>query len=78
MKPRPVRAVTMRQALADERLLGGILKGDSWLAWRVLLIALMGEPLTDEERIVFKRLTGRLRESLERCEEFWGIICRFR
>ena len=31
--------VTMRRALSDEHLLGGVLGGDSWLAWRVLLIA---------------------------------------
>jgi hypothetical protein len=29
--------VTMRRALSDEHLLGGVLGGDSWLAWRVLL-----------------------------------------
>ena len=43
--------VTMRRALSDEHLLGAVLGGDSWLAWRILLIAAMGEPLTDEERV---------------------------
>jgi len=43
MKPR----VTMRSALGDAALLGDVLTGKSWLPWRVLLIAAMGEPLTD-------------------------------
>ena len=53
--------VTMRRALSDKHLLGGALGGDSWLAWRILLIAAMGEPLTDEERAIFVKLTGRAR-----------------
>ena len=41
----------MRRALSDKHLLGVVLGGDSWLAWRVLLIAAMGEPLTDERAV---------------------------
>jgi hypothetical protein len=40
------------------------------------LIALNGEKLTDAERVVFTKLTGREREPLQRCEEFWGVIGR--
>ena len=69
-------AVTMRQALSDPALLGKVLAGDTWRAWRVLLIALMGEALTNDERVIFKGLTGREREPLERVEEFWGVIGR--
>jgi hypothetical protein len=36
----------------------------------------MGEPLTDAERVVFKRCTGRERESGEQVEELWAIIGR--
>lgn len=68
--------VTMRRALADPALFGSILPGESWAAWRVLLIAALGEPLTDEERVIFATLTGREREPLERVEEFWAIIGR--
>jgi hypothetical protein len=68
--------ITMRRALRDKKLLGTILDGESWESWRVLLIALMGETLTDEERPVFTRLTGRKREPLARIEEFWGIVGR--
>ena len=33
---------------------------ESWRGWRILLIAACGEKLTDSEREVFKKLTGRL------------------
>ena len=56
------KLVTMREALRDRHLLGDALPGDSWSAWRVLLIAACGEALTDAERVTFKALTGRERE----------------
>jgi hypothetical protein len=68
--------VTMRRALSDGHLLGAALGGDSWLAWRVLLIAAMGEALTDEERAIFTKLTGREREPGERVDELWCVIGR--
>ena len=73
-RPRPM--VSMREALSDPNLLGLALPGDSWRPWRILLIAAMGEALTDDERVVFKQLTGREREPLAPVEEFWGIIGR--
>jgi hypothetical protein len=57
MRPR----TTLRRALADERLLGSTLRGDSWRPWRILLIPAMGEALDDDERTVFRKLTGRER-----------------
>src|SRR3984957_8814160 len=68
--------VTMRRALNDRHLLGAALGGDSWLAWRALLIAAVGEPLTDEERAIFAELTGREREPGERVDELWCVIGR--
>ena len=68
--------VSMREALSDPDLLGKALAGDSWLAWRTLLIAMLGEALTVDERAIFASLTGREREPLEPCEEFWGVIGR--
>ncbi len=69
--------VTMRKALADPDIFGTVLHGESWDAWRVLIIAAMGEPLiNDAEREIFTRLTGRTHEPLERVDEFWAIIGR--
>jgi hypothetical protein len=72
MKPH----VTMRDALADPEFFGTILEGESWHVWRVLLIAIMGEELTDDEREVFSRLTNREHEPLQPVEEFWGVVGR--
>jgi hypothetical protein len=67
---------TLRDALSDPALLGHVLRGPSWLPWRVLLIAAMGEPLTDEERPIFKQLTGRAREPLQCVNEFEAVVGR--
>ena len=72
MKPR----TSLRAALDDPRLLGEALPGDSWKPWRTILIAAMGEELTDEERGIFTKLTGREREPLVRVEELVGCIGR--
>jgi hypothetical protein len=72
MKPR----VTLRHALNDPQLLGGVLVGDSWKPWKTLLIASMGEALLDDERVLFKELTGREREPGRPVEEFIGVIGR--
>ena len=67
---------TLRRALADPKLLGSVLSGDSWQAWRTLLIAAMGEELSDDERLIFKRLTGREREPLQRVSELTAVVGR--
>lgn len=67
---------TMRRALDDPQLLGGVLAGDSWAAWRTMLVAAAGEELTDDERETFAQLTGRNREPGERVEEFWCVVGR--
>jgi hypothetical protein len=72
----PSPAVTMRRALSDPAMLGTVLVGDSWLAWRILLVAAMGESLTDDERVIFTRLTGREREPDVRVESLWAAVGR--
>jgi hypothetical protein len=67
---------TLRKALADPNLLGGALPGDSWAAWRSLVLAAMGEPLNPDELEHFRRLTGRETPPSQRIEEFWGVIGR--
>jgi hypothetical protein len=68
--------ISLRAALSDPHLLGLLLQGDSWASWRTLLIAAMGEPLTSDERAIFKQLTQREHEPLQRVEEFVGVIGR--
>ena len=71
-----VPKVSMRQALSDPQLLGKFLEGDSWKAWRVLLIASMGEKLTSDERTIFTKLTRREREPDRRVDELVAVIGR--
>jgi hypothetical protein len=70
------KLVTMREALESDGYFGTLLVGDSWRAWRALLIAIAGEELRDEERVIFRSLTGRDREPLEPVAEFWAVIGR--
>lgn len=64
--------ITMREALADPNRLGRNLVGDTWSTWRVMLMAAMGEALTDEERALFTARTGRPTEPSERVDE---LVC---
>jgi hypothetical protein len=66
----------MREALSLPQLFGKILQGSSWYGWRVLLIAAAGEELTEDERVEFKRLTGRDREPGRLCRELIVIAGR--
>jgi hypothetical protein len=68
--------ISLRQALDDPNLLGHVLAGESWSAWRTLLIAAMGEPLSDAERVIFHTLTQREREACLPVEEFVAVIGR--
>jgi hypothetical protein len=64
----------MRKCLSDPKLLGATLEGNSWAAWRVMLIAAMGEKLTKPEREVFTKFTGgRAHEPGKPIDE--GIFC---
>jgi hypothetical protein len=58
-KYRMQKLMTMRDALKSPGVFGKVLDGDSWAKWRVLLIAMVGEELTADERAIFKTLTGR-------------------
>jgi hypothetical protein len=72
MKPQ----ISIRKALSDKNLLGSTLTGDSWLPLRILLIALMGEALNEEERKIFSQLTERQQEPGQRVEEFVAVVGR--
>ena len=58
------KLITMREALESDGYVGRLLGGESWAAWRVLLITIVGEELTEDERAVFNSLTGRAAGSL--------------
>ena len=68
--------VTIRDAMTDPALFGAMFGSDSFAAWRALLAAYYGLPLTDDERAALKALTGR--EDLPESEfgELWMAIGR--
>ena len=72
MKPR----VALRKALSDKGLMGHVLAGPSWATWRILLIAAVGEALTDDERVVFEKITGRSHEPGQCISELEAIVGR--
>ena len=55
-----------RRAFDDKNLLGHVMVGETWKPHRILQMAAMGEKLTDDERIVFQRFTGRSHEPGQR------------
>jgi hypothetical protein len=69
---------TMRQALSDPKLLAHALPGETWAPWHSLLYALTGDVLSDAERVLFTKLTLRLREPGDGklCEAFLAIAGR--
>ncbi len=68
--------VTMRAALEDANLLGQAMPGKSWDGWKSLLIANEGEPLTDTELQLFKKLTGGREPPTEPCQTFVPVVGR--
>ena len=68
---------TLRDALSQPALLGGEagLGGDSWAAWRAILLASVGEPLTEAEAATFNELTRRAPPA-ERVRQFWAVVGR--
>jgi hypothetical protein len=71
-----IARTTLRRALDDPVLLGSVLVGESWKAWRCLLLATMGERLNEDELEIFRRFTGRTEAPKSRVEESLYLIGR--
>jgi hypothetical protein len=70
------KRVSLRDALSDGDLLAHVMSGPTWEPHRILAMAAMGETLTDAERIVFKKFTGRSHEPGERVSELCFVAGR--
>jgi hypothetical protein len=64
------KLIPMRDALESAAYFGGLIGGDAWRAWRVLLIAIVGEELTQNERVVFEASQDALRSPERRLKSF--------
>ena len=72
MKPN----VSIREFFADPELGGHILPGETLQPHRVFLMAAMGDQLTDAERVIFKKFTGRDHEPGQPVSEFYWVSGR--
>ncbi len=70
------KLISVRPELEDPAWLGTVLGGESFTTMRTLLIAAMGEPLTESERTLFTELTGRTETPAQAAEELWIIAGR--
>jgi hypothetical protein len=67
------KLVSIREFLTSESYAGELMGGESWLAWRILLCACMGEPLAAHELPIFQELTGRPTSPVEPVKEFFAV-----
>jgi hypothetical protein len=68
--------VSIRQALNDPQLLAHALAGPSWRIWTVVMLAALGETLTEDERKLFESVSNRPQEPGELVAELFCIIAR--
>lgn len=68
--------VTIRDAMTDPALFGGMFGGDSFTAWRALLAGFYGLDLTDDEAETWHRITGREYVAAMLYRELWLAMGR--
>ena len=66
--------VSMRQAISDAKILGSAFplqsgQPDSWIVWKAMAIAAMGEKLKPKELAAYRKVTNRETAPTERAEE---------
>ena len=69
-------AITIRDAMTDPALFGGIYGGDTFTGWRALLAGFYGLPLDDTEAEAWHTLTGRTEAPTEPHPELWVVAGR--
>ncbi|MDK2745308.1 MAG: hypothetical protein NDI90_20600 [Nitrospira sp. BO4] len=73
------RDLSIIDTLEDPQLFGGLPvfhDPSTWHAWRVLLKAVYGLPLTAEETVTFQKHTGRSTPPTQRAREAWWVVGR--
>ena len=72
------KLLTMREALSSPAYFGGpdMMGGPTWAGWRVVLLAIMGEALTDDERTIYRTITEREQEPAEPVREVYAVVGR--
>lgn len=67
---------TIKEVMNDPALFGGMFGGDTWAAWRALLFAFYGLPLSDDERRILTAITKRAEAPQEAMQELWLVVGR--
>ena len=62
--------------MEDPALFGRWFAGSSWDAWKAVLRATVGLPLTPEQLETFRAVTGRLTAPTAPARELWAIVGR--
>ena len=69
--------MTILDAVHDPHLFRPLFKSlDTWRAWLVVLRALFALAMTEEERTLFKHLTGRNAPPVQQVQECWLVVGR--
>jgi len=69
--------MTVLDALSDENLLGAAFPAsESWRAWRAFLAAVYALPMTEAERAIYTKHTGRETPPAAPAREVWCIAGR--
>lgn len=69
--------MTIIDAIHDPILFRPLFKSlVTWRTWLVVLKAIFAVPMTEEERVVFTRLTGRTTPPAEQVQECWFVVGR--
>ena len=69
--------MTIIEAIDDPNLFRTMFKNlDTWRAWRVVLKALFALPMTEEDVLLFRQLTGRDTPPTEQAQECWFVVGR--
>jgi hypothetical protein len=68
-------ALSVTDAMNDDRLLGGAFAGTSWDRWKAVLKAALAEPMNDTEQALFRTVAER-DPPTRRVKELWCIAGR--
>jgi hypothetical protein len=74
--PRPASTPTILSAMSDPSLFGPAFRGPSWQAWHAFLATLFALPMTDAQRTLAQRCTGRTVLPEHPAREAWVIAGR--
>ncbi|MEQ9010080.1 hypothetical protein [Algiphilus sp.] len=67
---------TIQEVMTDPNLFGEQFGGESWSAWRMLLGAFYGLPVTQKDKRLWHTLTGRVHTPSEPADELWLAVGR--